>query len=128
MKKRSDPRHLARRQTIKYLFGYSFGTKKGKKVRSKLTKGVLENLKEIDKIISCSAPLWPIDQIAKVDLAILRLAVFELVFGKTAPYKVVIDEAVELAKEFGSETSPSFVNGVLGTVVKDKLQLRNNLK
>ena len=115
MKKKSDPRHLARRKAVVHLFEYSF---QKNTTKDKLTKGVLENLEKIDKIIQKTAPVWPIEKIAKVDLAILRLAIYELLFGKTAPYKVIIDEAVELAKEFGSETSPGFVNGVLGTVVK----------
>jgi len=117
MKKKSDPRHIARRKTVVHLFEWSF--RKETKANG-LTKKILKNIEKIDKIIEKSAPAWPIEQIAKVDLAILRLAVFELVFGKTAPYKVVIDEAVELAKEFGGETSPGFINGVLGTVVKSQ--------
>jgi len=117
MKKKSDPRHLTRRKAVTHLFEYGFRKKTGS---DKLTKGVLKNLEGIDKIIAKSAPAWPIEQIAKVDLAILRLAVFELLFGKTAPFKVIIDEAVELAKEFGSETSPGFINGVLGTVIKEE--------
>lgn len=115
MKKKSDPRHLTRKKVLAQLFEHGF-RKEAK--ADNLTKSVLDNLKKIDKIIEKAAPAWPTEQIAKVDLAILRLAVFELVFGRTAPYKVIIDEAVELAKEFGGETSPGFVNGVLGTVVK----------
>lgn len=122
MKKKSDPRHLARRKATAHLFEHAF--RKETKA-DKLTKCVLENLEKIDKIITKSAPAWPIEQIAKVDLAILRLAIYELLFGKTAPFKVIIDEAVELAKEFGSETSPGFVNGVLGTVVKNKLKAQS---
>ncbi len=81
------------------------------------TAKILAYAPEIDTIISRVAVQWPIDQIAKADLAILRLAVYELLYAKAAPDKVVIDEAVELAKEFGSQSSASFVNGVLGTVV-----------
>lgn len=119
MKKKSDPRHIARKDAVCRLFEWSFQKLERHKPESeKLTKRVLKNIETIDEIIERAAPAWPIGQIAKVDLAVLRLAVFELVFGKTAPYKVVIDEAIELAKEFGGETSPGFVNGVLGTVVK----------
>lgn len=125
MKKKSDPRHLARQDWVSQLFEWSFQKRpleeilKGKKpARQKISRGVVRNIEEIDQIIEKAAPLWPINQIARVDLAILRLAVYELVFAKTAPYKVIIDEAVELAKEFGAETSSGFVNGVLGTVVK----------
>ena len=69
-------------------------------------------------MIQKAAPAWPIDKLNRIDLAILRLAVFELTRSDTPP-KVVIDEAVELAKEFGSEASASFVNGVLGTIYKE---------
>lgn len=62
--------------------------------------------------------MWPVEKLNRIDLAILRLAIYELGNEKIPP-KVVIDEAVELAKEFGSENSSSFVNGVLGTIYKD---------
>ena len=77
----------------------------------------MKNAKEIDVKIADSAPQWPIDKLNKIDLAILRLAVHELQSSDTPP-KVVIDEAVELAKEYGGENSPSFVNGVLGNILK----------
>jgi len=83
-----------------------------------LVEGVTKNRREIDKIIEKSAPEWPLEKISKIDVAILRIAIFEMVFGKTAPDKVVIDEAVELAKEFGNDTSGKFVNGVLGNVIE----------
>jgi N utilization substance protein B len=83
-----------------------------------LAKGVTENLETIDQIIETCAPEWPIEQIAKVDLEVLRIAVFELYIARNTPPKVAIDEAIELAKEFGGENSSKFVNGVLGTVVK----------
>lgn len=76
-----------------------------------------KNLPSVDEKIQNAAPEWPIRQIAKIDLAVLRLAVAELV-SKKEPPKVVIDEAVELAKEFGNDNSPKFVNGVLGTILK----------
>ena len=84
-----------------------------------LVKGVTENLDTLDGIIEKCAPERPIAQIAKIDLEILRLAVFELYIARNVPPKVSIDEAVELAKEFGGENSSRFVNGVLGTVVKE---------
>ncbi len=83
-----------------------------------LVKKILKNKTHIDKVIQAAAPSWPTDKLNKIDLAILRLAVYELEEGSTPP-KVVIDEAVELAKEYGSESSSSFVNGVLGTIYKD---------
>lgn len=79
---------------------------------------LVKHLSKIDTIIAKSAPVFPVDKIAKVDLAILRLAVYELLFEKKNPPKVIIDEAVELAKEFGNDTSSSFINGVLGTVLE----------
>ena len=82
-----------------------------------LVDGVLENKTEIDKIISTFAPSWPIDQMAIVDKNILRVAIYEMVLGGESPPKVAINEAVELAKSFGSEASPKFVNGVLGSVM-----------
>lgn len=75
---------------------------------------------EIDEIIEKCASEWPISKINKIDLAILRLAIYELAFPTKTPPKVIIDEAVELAKEFGSENSPAFINGVLGTVIKNR--------
>lgn len=83
-----------------------------------LIHGVLANRKEIDKIVSGFAPNWPIDQMAIVDRNILRIAVFEIVIGKTSPPKVAINEAVELAKAYGSDSSSKFVNGVLGSVME----------
>lgn len=81
--------------------------------------GIIKNIIEIDKIIEKAAPEWPVDQIAVIDKTILRLAIYELVFKKDIPPKVVINEAVELAKSYGSENSSKFVNGVLGTLFKE---------
>lgn len=115
MKKRSDPRHLKRREVIRALFAWSFS--KGK-IKNKTTNSVINNLGDIDRIVTFCAPQWPIEKIGKIDLAILRLAIYELKIAPTEPPKVIIDEAVELSKEFGGESTPGFVNGVLGTVVK----------
>lgn len=79
-------------------------------------------LSKIDPLIEKSAPAFPLEGIAKIDVAILRLATFELLFEKKEPPKVIIDEAVELAKEFGGEGSPAFVNGVLGTLLKNSYE------
>ena len=84
----------------------------------RLVHGVTEHESDLDDTLRPVAPEWPIDNIAKIDLAILRLAVFELTTDKKEPPKVVIDEAIELAKEFGNEHSSKFVNGVLGTILK----------
>lgn len=103
MKSSHDPRHITRRKELKTLFAQTY-----KKI---------EFDPKVDSIIISSAPEWPIEKINRIDLAILRLSVRELLTAKTPP-KVVIDEAVELGKEYGSESTPSFVNGVLGTVLK----------
>ena len=83
-----------------------------------LIDGGLANREEIDKIVSRFAPSWPISQLAMVDRNILSLAIFEMMLGSDTPPKVAINEAVELAKAFGSDSSPRFVNGVLGSVMK----------
>jgi transcription antitermination protein NusB len=84
-----------------------------------LVKGVSENMPAIDKIIIETAPEWPLDQITVVDRNILRLGIFELMFAKQVPPKVAINEAVELGKAFGGESSGKFINGVLGTLYKN---------
>lgn len=83
-----------------------------------LVNGVLENREEIDKIISKFASTWPIAQMAVVEKNILRIAIYEMVLFLETPNKVAINEAVELAKIFGSDTSPKFINGVLGSVME----------
>lgn len=116
MKAKTDPRHQKRREIVKILFAESFALQK---TENETVKKILKDKDEIDNQIRNAAPEWPIENLNKVDLAILRLAVYELNSGSN-PYKVTIDEAVELAKEFGSETSPSFINGVLGTIYNNK--------
>lgn len=123
MKKPSDPRHLKRIKIIKDLFALSFSSQR---VKEKKMQEILPHLPKIDKLILQAAPLWPIEKINKVDLAILRLAVYELVVEKSQPFKVIIDEAVELAKEFGNEQSAPFVNGVLGSIVKNESNRNKN--
>ena len=81
-----------------------------------LVSGVIHNKEKIDHNIQSFAPAWPIEQIPVVDRNILRLAIFEILFDDKAPVKVAINEAVELAKRFGTGNSPKFVNGVLGSV------------
>lgn len=83
-----------------------------------LVEGTQKNLKKIDDLIAPAAPEWPIDQIAKVDKTILRLAVYELMMKREVPPKVAINEAVELAKSFGGDNSSKFINGVLGTIYR----------
>lgn len=83
-----------------------------------LVEGVKKNLKDIDESILRVAPEFPIEQIANIDKAVLRLAIYELLYDEKVPAKVVINEAVELAKVFGGENSFKFVNGVLGTLYR----------
>jgi len=86
-----------------------------------LVRGVIGHLGEIDAIVEKAAPEWPIPQIAMVDRNVLRLGLYELLFGdyNAVPPKVAINEAIELAKSFGGESSGRFVNGVLGTVYRE---------
>ena len=88
---------------------------------SNIAKGVEENLEDINKIIEKNLKSdWKIERISKVTLAILKLAVYEMLYAKL-PYKVVINEAVELTKKYGEDSAPVFVNGILASVVKENL-------
>ena len=86
-----------------------------------LIDGVMKHLPELDQIIEKAAPQWPLEQIAVVDRNVLRLGLFELLFGnrEEVPPKVAIKESIELAKSFGGDSSGKFVNGVLGTVYRE---------
>jgi N utilization substance protein B len=81
-----------------------------------IISGAVKNREEIDKEIKRLAPSWPVDQLAIIDRNILRLAIFEILYDNKVPVKVAVNEAVELAKTFGSENSAKFINGVLGAV------------
>src|SRR3989338_4970157 len=124
MKKRSDTRHKLRVQIVKTLFEKSFRPKL-KIEKDSVTAQIVAKQKEIDGLIKKNAPVWPLAQITPIDLATLRLAIWELLFNKKRePYKVIIDEAVEIAKQYSSETSGSFVNGVLGSILKSKFKMQ----
>ncbi len=84
-----------------------------------LVKGVVDNQSEIDALIAKYAPEWPIEQITMVDRNVLRIGIFEMKYDNDIPEKVAINEAIELAKTFGGESSGKFVNGVLGTIYKE---------
>jgi N utilization substance protein B len=86
-----------------------------------LVDGVLKHQKEIDAVITKYAPAWPLAQITIVDRNILRIGVFELKYSDSVPSKVAINEAIELAKTYGGESSGKFVNGVLGAIFKDMI-------
>lgn len=134
-------RHLSRSVAMQSLFEWDFSGNDNSKVDSIvkrnmeqfapglddasfvdfIVKGVLKRRKKIDGIIEKAAPEWPINQIAAVDRNVLRIGLFELLFSdkKEVPHKVAINEAIELAKTFGGDSSGKFVNGVLGTIFKE---------
>lgn len=143
MKRYTDPRHLARALVVQKLFERQFVThdiskaydsefslrdlsnisefsSHDKDLYETLLNGVTENKKSCDTIIQKYAPEWPIDQISRIDLQILRIAIFEGFIGKATPVKVAIDEAIELAKQYGGSSSGRFVNGVLGTLLENQ--------
>lgn len=125
MKTSKDPRHLQRIKLMQELFSYGFNKQKlsanrNYKSQNKQMKQILKQISDIDGWIEKSAPKWNVEKINHLDLAILRLAVFELMVEKKNPPKVIVDESVELAKEYGSEASPGFINGALGKLISDK--------
>lgn len=149
--KPTDSRHLSRVLAAQYIFSHQAQQslediheslspfepnsviheleekKYSNKLYEKLTEGTLKYLKEIDETIQKMAPSWPIDQINPVDLAILRIAIWEAFIGCINPDKVVINEAIELGKEIGAKESSSFINGVLGSIINNK-NIREYLK
>ncbi len=87
----------------------------------KIVNGVMNKINDLDDIIEKAAPKWPIEQVTLIDRNVLRVGIFELLFGdyKEVPPKVAINEAIEVAKSFGGEQSGKFINGVLGTIYKE---------
>ncbi len=136
MKRASDPRHLARILALQRLFSDYFNGNNvcvdelpieelvsldeiddfNKDLLAGIITGVKEKQDEIDSLITKYAPQWPISQMKLVDLQILRIAILEGFISKMTPPKVAIDEAIEIAKDFGGDTSGKFVNGVLGAI------------
>jgi N utilization substance protein B len=139
-------RHLARTIALQTLYQWDFMDEKKDEARqamennlkefapkfdesnfvADLVDGVIKNKKEIDKIIKKYAPEWPIEKILIIDRNVLRLGIYELKFAKAkkdkpVPPRVVINEAIELAKTFGGGSSGKFINGVLGALYKDML-------
>ncbi len=88
-----------------------------------LVTGVIRHRAGLDRLIQQHAPEWPVEQMAIIDRNILRMAIYELVISQNTPLKVAINEAVELAKVFGSDSAPRFVNGVLGTLASKQAEL-----
>lgn len=111
-----DPRHKKRIKIVQQLFSEEFYPQKSLLPK---TKKILEHKNRITNIIKKFASKFPIETIAKVDLSILTLSIYELIIEKKHPQKVIIDEAVELAKELGGEKSYAFINGVLGKIVSN---------
>jgi len=99
----------------------------GEKFANRLMDGVLENQSGMDRVIARYASEWPLDQMAIIDRNILRIAIYEFLVDDETPVKVAINEAVELAKLYGSDSAPRFVNGVLGTLADHIPQLRQEL-
>jgi N utilization substance protein B len=94
----------------------------------RLVKGISEKDSELDAILQPNAPEWPIDQIARMDRIVLRMGLYELLYESETPYKVVINEAVELAKAFGGDNSSKFINGVLGTILRKQEETKETEK
>jgi N utilization substance protein B len=82
--------------------------------------GTMQHLAEIDKRLADVADNWSVDRMAIVDRNVLRLGIYELYYGPELPFKIVLDEAIELAKRYGSEESPAFVNGILDKIASEK--------
>lgn len=89
-----------------------------KSFAQELLSGLLDKSDELDKAISAKSPNWSISRMAKIDLAIIRLAAYELIYREDIPKNVTINEAIEIAKKFGSEESPAFVNGILDEIAR----------
>lgn len=121
MKTSNDPRHLKRQHIVQELFKVQFHNQP----TSERAQAILNEQLFIDEKIHQAAPEFPIDKINKVDLSILRQAVYELLIEKKEPVNVIIDEAVELGKEFGGDASPSFINGALGNIVNHEQSSEN---
>ncbi|OGK39293.1 transcription antitermination factor NusB [Candidatus Roizmanbacteria bacterium RIFCSPHIGHO2_12_FULL_44_10] len=111
-----DIRHERRLKVVQHLFAAMYDSPVRRNVNSEKVKEVLAHKESLDKHVEAVAQKYTADKIARVDLCILRLALYELLIEKKVPPKVIINEAVELGKELGSEKSPSFINAVLGKI------------
>lgn len=145
MKRSTDPRHQARILALQELFSRYFKLENisrkevtvkelleinemseyDTKLYDKILKGVVDNQKDIDELIKKYAPQWPIEQMKLVDLQILRIAIFEGFLEDITPPKVAIDEAIEVARDFGGEVNSKFVNGVLGAIYEETKKEEN---
>lgn len=109
-------------KVLKYCYEENENTEEEIAYIDQVLKGVLENISNIDKLILSNLKNWTLDRIAKIDLAILRIAIFEIMYMQDIPEKVSVNEAVELAKEYGNNDSRAFVNGILAKILKDKVE------
>lgn len=114
MKSKNDPRHQRRIKAIQTLFAWGVTGQ----IDNEEISPIIPEITTIDNLISIAAPKWPINQINKVELAILRYAVWELKNQPSTPPKVIIDEAIEISKEFCDTNSSAFINAVLGNILK----------
>ncbi len=121
-----DQRHLQRIKIVQNLFAYSYNSKNSLPYPDEVkTQKIIAKLEKIDQFITKFAPRYPLKNIAKTDLSILRMSIYELLFEKKTPEKVTINEAVELAKELSGEKSYAFINAVLGKILSHlKLQMQ----
>jgi N utilization substance protein B len=108
-------RHKAEKTSARLRAGETL-TKEALDFSEELVKGVLQRKPELDSLIKKFAPVFPLEQMSIIDKSILRLAIFEILFCDKTPLKVAINEAIELAKDFGSDSSPRLVNGILGSI------------
>lgn len=99
----------------------------GVEFASALIQGVIEHQASMDDLIARFAPEWPLDQMAVIDRNILRIAIYEFLISEETPVKVAINEAVELAKIYGADSAPRFINGVLGTLAEQTDELRDEM-
>jgi N utilization substance protein B len=99
----------------------------GVEFASRLVHGVIVYQEQMDRLIARFAPEWPLDQMAVIDRNILRIAIYEFLVTDETPIKVAINEAVELAKVYGSDSAPRFINGVLGTLADHQEELRRQI-
>jgi N utilization substance protein B len=116
----SDDKNLHLTEVLARNIARYEGTVEDKGFIERVVRGVHARAAELDTILQPIAPEWPIDQIARMDRVILRMGLYELLHEPDVPPKVVINEAVELAKAFGSENSSKFINGVLGTALRQR--------
>lgn len=107
---------------LEYCYDENQNTDNEKEYIQKVVNGVVENLSIIDGNILKNLKNWTINRIAKIDLAILRLAIYEILYLEDIPAKVSVNEAVELAKEYGGTDSKSFVNGLLAKIIEGKVE------